>query len=278
MTLPNMIPTSTGSKPPYISASQIGQFLFCPLAYKYIYIDKVPTERGSIYTAYGSAIHSALEFNYRQKITSRIDLPTDDVIAHFVESFEKEKQALNGNPGAMVYGSGDPWPGFVLTGENVIAAYMAQVAPTIQPLHVELEFELTLKNYPITLKGFIDLIDENHVIRDYKTVGKTGFKEWTQAKADDSIQLTLYAAAFRKLFNREEGGIQIDLIPRDHKPVFKSVKTGRSQEQVRRVLEMATTIDKMIDLGIWVPNLNSCGECPFRATCPRQPIIGKNNS
>ena len=256
-------------KPSYISASQINQYVFCPIAYRYLYIDKVKKDEGNIYTAYGSAIHEALAFNFRQKIKSGIDLSPKEVNEAFLTFLEQEKNKLNGQTNSP---HGD-WETISLQGENMLHAYMKEMAPTIQPKFVEKEFTLQLKNFPITIRGFIDLIDVDDWIIDHKTAGKTTYRTWTQAKVNDSIQFTLYSAAFRKMFGREEKGIRADILPRENKPRFKQIESGRSEEEILRVLNMATTIEKIIETGIWIPNLANCGQCPFRDICPRQPII-----
>lgn len=69
--------------PRYISASQISIFLDCPLKYKKIYSEDVVKMPPNLYILFGSAIHHALEINYKQKITSRTDIPVLDAIGYF---------------------------------------------------------------------------------------------------------------------------------------------------------------------------------------------------
>ena len=72
----------------HVSASGLGSFLICPLHYKHQYVWKTPGDfKVNAYIVYGSAIHSAIEFNYRQKITSRSDLAVRDVQQVFTDKF-----------------------------------------------------------------------------------------------------------------------------------------------------------------------------------------------
>ena len=73
--------------PRYISATQISQFLHCPLSYKIIYSGEVTRLPPNLYILYGSAIHHALETNYRQKITSRVGMPLNDAYGEFRKFF-----------------------------------------------------------------------------------------------------------------------------------------------------------------------------------------------
>lgn len=78
--------------PRYISATQISHFLDCPLKYKIIYSGEVQRLPPNLYILYGSAIHHALEINYKQKVTSRVDLPLNVAIELFVNFFADEAQ------------------------------------------------------------------------------------------------------------------------------------------------------------------------------------------
>lgn len=246
-----------------ISASQISRFLFCPVGFR-LEMELKERAKPNIYMIWGSAIHGALELNYKQKIKSKQDLSLKEVHDKFSEVFTKELK----NCERSVFNQVNP-DAMVITGENVLAKYLKEEAPKIKPKYVEHEFKLKLKNYPITIHGFIDLITEEDVIKDYKTIGKTN-KDWTQYKADDSIQLTLYSAAFRKMFLKEEKGIEVDLIPREDKPIFKTIFTTRTQEQVKYVLHLATVIQELKNKKIFYANLSNCRACPYNSICKKQ--------
>lgn len=259
-------------KPDYISATRVRQFLFCPLSYKYIYVDGVSRDdgdpQGKIYLIFGEAVHAALEENYRQKITTRKDLDAKIV----VESFKRE--FFQGTKDIGIKESNMPSyakpSDMALAGENMLYQYMEEKAPTIQPLYVEHEFTIPLKNYNVVLHGFIDVIDENFIIRDHKTVGKSTFKDWTQEAVDESVQLTIYAAAFRKLFGKKEGGVCIDLLPRMPKPEFKSIYAERTQDQILSVLDLAERISYVTEHDAFYANLGNCRDCIFKDTCPKR--------
>ena len=136
----------------YISASQVSWFLKCPLAYKHQYIDDIGDKfKGNIYTAFGSAIHAALEYNFKQKITSKKDLPINDVLKKFGTEFEKEVDKLPYSDGAE---------NLFLDGSDMILEYMQQKAPGYQPIAVEKKFKIELKSIGVTILGYIDLILE----------------------------------------------------------------------------------------------------------------------
>lgn len=252
----------------YISASQIDKFNFCPLAYKYIYVDGAKRVPANPYMVYGTAVHQALFVNNTEKIRTKKDLKTNAVINEFDVSFAKEIKSLN------CYVDDNLCRTLQLEGQNSITHYMQHVAPTIKPLHAELEYEVKLKHFPITIKGFIDLIEEDYTIRDYKTAGVTTKNKWTQRVVDKNKQLTLYAAAFRKLFDKEESRVCIDVLPRGggHTPVYST----RSKGQIVELLSEATDIETLIELGVFMPNLQNCSQCDFKNTCEKRLYIDEN--
>ena len=58
-------------------------------------------------------------------------------------------------------------------GVRLITTYHEAISPTIQPVHVEREFNLDLEGCDYTLKGFIDLVDQNSVVIDHKTAKRS---------------------------------------------------------------------------------------------------------
>lgn len=185
----------------------------------------------------------------------------------FQDNFQQTVESLEDIPNPYTIDE------FLLTGELVLNKYMEEIAPTIQPLAVELEFELKLTKYPITIKGFIDLIDDTETIRDYKTVSKSTLRNWTQQAVNKNLQLTMYSAAYRKIYNKTEKQLAIDLLPRVSNPQFKSITTTRTYEDIHQVLSVATTIEKITNLGVFLPNLDKCTQCPLSSVCPKLPII-----
>ncbi len=253
----------------YISPTQIGQWFYCPLSYKYCYVDGIKPNSGNSYLSYGEALHAALALNFQQKIASKKDLQTAEVIAEFKKSFRNSLAKLTQ---AQMYEYYANPKEMELIGEVVLESYMKKKAPLIQPTHVEFKFEIRLKKYPIKMMGVIDLIDENGFIIDHKTVGASKMKEWTQKTVDNNMQLTWYAAAYRKLFGKKEAGVAIDVIPRKSgADAFRIVST-RSQDSVVQMLEIASMIEVFVEIGQFMPNLASCDSCPFNNICPKKPV------
>lgn len=255
-------------KPEYISASQINTFLFCPLSYYYNYLAGLEKAPPNIYMIYGTAIHEALAHNYTQKITTKTDLDTTEVFDKFIEVFEREIKKHSIKEHAIRLRT--------MTDEGRINLqhYMKDIAPNIQPTHVEEKIKVKLKHFPITLLCIIDLITDDDIIIDHKTAGRTTLKNWTQKKVDEDLQFTLYSAAFRKFFQRKEQGIRVDVIPRGGTRT-KTFDSQRTDDKILKLLETAARIEQIIDLGVFNANIQNCGRCPYKKTCPKQPLLTK---
>lgn len=236
----------------YISASQIEMFLGCPMCYKRIYVNKAEREPPSIYLAWGGAIHEAFEYNYAQKIASRKDLPVDEVVEYFENAFTKQ---LKGVPA-------DDWKraGLMqMQGEEMVREYMRTQAPNIQPVAVEHKFMLDLGE-GLIINGFIDLIDENGIIHDYKTCSKSTAEKWSQAYVDRMVQLTMYSIAYRKDFKKAENGLCIDVLKRlKSGPRIESIHTTRTEAQTLNLVQLMLVMNYMTQNDLWYAHPYTCG-------------------
>ena len=84
----------------------------------------------------------------------------------------------------------------------------------MQPVEVEREFLLDTGVTKLPLKGYIDLIDDQHYIIDHKTSKRSFPKD----AVERDIQLTAYALAYRKLYRQDEKGVRLDAMIRTKKP------------------------------------------------------------
>jgi len=104
-----------------------------------------------------------LEVNYRQKITSRKDLPIQEFYATFRAYIESELPITQPVDPIMC-------ENIIMQGEALLHMYQEKIGQHLQPLLVEEKFEIELKTFGITIFGYIDLITEDGWIVDHKTV------------------------------------------------------------------------------------------------------------
>ena len=124
--------------------------------------------------------------------------------------------------------------------------YHEAISPTIQPVHVEREFNLDLEGCDYTLKGFIDLVDRNSYIIDHKTAKRS----WREDSVTNDLQLTACALAYRTVEGREEGGLRFDVMVRTKQPKIQQLSTARNQRDIDRFIKTLKNVFRRKNL--WV--------------------------
>src|SRR5574343_271575 len=148
-----------GDLPPHLSISQINSYVRCPQQYQFSYVDKIKS-KPSFALDLGKSVHSAIETNYIQKITSDTDLPLDDVIIAYkdsVKNLEIETKDQVTREDFNEYKEKKKKEEDI--GENAVRMYHKTIAPRVYPLMVEKSFELDL-DIGKPLVGYIDLVEK----------------------------------------------------------------------------------------------------------------------
>lgn len=242
----------------FLSVTQLKMYLRCPLQYKFRYVDGIKIPPVSNLTL-GKAIHSALEVNYTQKITSQTDLPLDAIKSAFSDCWDRDEKET-------VFDS-DEKPGNIKDeGIGLLSAYHDKVSPTITPKIVERDFELTFENVVYTLKGKLDLVDVYNIIIDHKTSKRS----MSEDVAGTDIQLTCYALAYRHVFGIMEKSLRFDVMVRTKTPKIQQLPTQRTQKDIDRFLKVLAYVCKAIETGIFYPNTGfACSNCGYGELCGR---------
>jgi hypothetical protein len=141
-----------GQLPSHLSATQLGLFQRCPEAYRHRYV-LGEKERPGAALIWGHADHKAHEENFRQKITTGLDVDTEIVEDAFVTAFDTEVDRLNDE-----IEWGEEKPGELKdAGAALVAVYHRQVSPSVQPVSVEREFTIELPGVPVPVVGRMDV-------------------------------------------------------------------------------------------------------------------------
>lgn len=175
----------------HLSASSIKMAARCPEQWRQRYcLGKI--QPPNLPMLAGRADHAAIEKSMRQKISSHVDLPLQEVKDTFSQVFEEEVEEQGGINEIEVR-NGDPVKAMDeirKTGPTAVGVYHQQVSPVIQPTHVEHEFRYPVPGLPVELLGYIDLMvhdvatgtGEPEFIIDRKRSGRASSKpqpEWT---------------------------------------------------------------------------------------------------
>lgn len=242
----------------HLSVTQLRMYLRCPLQYKFRYVDglKIPPTSA---LCLGRSVHGALEDNYTQKLVTRQDLSITHLTDIFSDNWEQQAQEILFEE--------DEKPGKIKDqGIGMLRVYHHEVAPKVYPVYVEHGFELPIPGTDRTLKGYIDLVDEDGVIVDHKTT-KRAMQERTVAT---DLQLTAYAFAYRGLEGRDEAGLRFDVMVRTKNPKIQQLRATRTQQDIDRFLQLLRQVNRAIETGLFYPNENfMCPSCGYRDMCAK---------
>lgn len=250
----------------HLSASQIEMFAKCPESWRRRYIEReiIPPRLAMLK---GTAVHTGAEFNFRQKIETHEDLPTNDIIDAAVSRYESaikhDGYQLGGDETELDVGRTKDAVALMA------AAHAAEQAPEYQPVEVEKHFRLELPAISHDLVGVIDLVSDKGEVVDFKTSGK----KMTLDDAAASTQLTVYAAAKNP---DGESTVKLDVLiaPTKTMPVRRQVIEGtRDKSDLPILAKRVSVVSKTIDAGLFPPAAVGswwCSEswCGYWSTCP----------
>ena len=238
----------------HLSVTQIKMFLQCPLKYYFRYKQGLEVRPNSSLTM-GRSVHKAIEGFYKEKIKGKkADIKELFSFFWFEDSketdFKKEE-----NPGDLKD-----------EGVRLVEKYAEEIAPKVQPKEVEKEFELKFENVPYTLKGIIDLIEEDGTIVDHKCSKRSP----NQADIDRDIQLSAYQIGYKSLYGKDPNGLRYDYVVRNKTPKTVQCETERSQRDLDRFLKLLGHVSKAIDQDIYFPNHSMlCSCCSYGDLCKK---------
>jgi hypothetical protein len=244
LTLAEKLPRS------YVSVSQINQYLKCPKAYEFRYIEEIELARNS-YMVQGSALHRAAEGLHLSMMNEAKAPPVEMVLDMYADA---HKELFTSD---VVIEEEDGDTGKILDiGTKMMSVYYQgatgqlndpdtkQWIPPVYPVAVERKIYMPLKPLerdPYPFMAVIDL-EEPNAVADIKTKRKKG----SQAEADNSLQLSLYAAATSK------PDVRLDQLIKPTKTLpTRYLRTGgvRSAEEIQHAIEIGADVVDGIVVG-----------------------------
>ena len=269
-----------------LSPSRAGDFLTCPMLYRFRAVDRLP-EPPSPHAVRGTVVHKVLEDLFdlpaaeRTPEQARTMLPEawEEVLAQEPLLGELFAPVVDGGEGASL-----DFPAWLASCESVLDTYFSLEDPRrLEPAERELYVE-TLLDSRLLLRGFVDRLDvaPNGMIRvvDYKTGRSPG--EGFEAKA--LFQMRFYALVLWRTRGIVPSVLQLVYlgngeILRYTPDEADLLATERKVEAVWRAIRMAE------ETGDWRPNPGRpCSWCHHQAICPayggtppplpeRQPLV-----
>jgi len=248
---------------PYISQSRLGMLGKCPEQYRRRYEENEIIPPG-VAMARGVGVHGAAKGNFRQKIESHEDLPTQDIIDIAVSEFDRVlKRGVRFTPEEESRGAE------VVIGETrdttagLATVFAEEVAPAYQPEMVEQKQRIVLPEAPFDLVAILDLMTTDGYVVDLKTSSKSpGLYD-----ADQSEQLTFYALVYKALKGELPVGVSLEVLvetPAQKKRYRKALHSTRTIGDLTALVNRINMAVKLIDAGVFIPTNPSNWWCDSR--------------
>lgn len=247
-----------------LSHAQIKIYLDCPRKWRLRYIDKI-REPLTLPMLFGSCFHKAIEYNYRQKISTHEDLATQDVVTFFISSFEKHTLRNGHLFKELTRGQVE------LIGVKMITSFMGYVAPQVQPLYVE--YPITVNVNGVTVTGRLDVITTDRMIIDNKSSLPDDVKtdEYIEKLRDTDTQLPLYSLLYRSRFGEKESSCQwnISKVSKDGKVVSWIQPPKKNNPAPERMEATIVNVADGIAMNRFDKRASSTcdNNCPYKEHC-----------
>lgn len=248
--------------PDHLSNSQISLYLQCSLKYKFHYIDELPKPFKPSGLAWGSVIHSTLSWFHKQRMAGK---PV--TLERFLKVFETDWYCQKVET-EIRYREGEDEMKLVLLAKEMLALYFHQGHNGAKGS--EISFVVPLVNLSngeemgINLEGFIDLIEEDDTIVEFKTSAQT----MAPRDVEELIQLTAYSYAFEILHQRPPKLIKLVNFVKAKKPRIIVHETMRNRDDYQRLYYLARQVLKGIKSRIFFPRPSFwCKGCEYEEPC-----------
>ena len=154
----------------HISATQMQLFERCNAAWMFYKVWGIRGKPRAAATR-GRVVHEAIAKNYRQKVQSETDLPEDEVLDFYVDTFREQSHDTWWQKGEDRFKPVDD-------GIRVLQRYHQDIAPVTRPVDVEQNFKMNLswkegdEDKSVLFKGILDLMAQDG-LHEVKTTGQT---------------------------------------------------------------------------------------------------------
>jgi putative RecB family exonuclease len=246
----------------HLSCSQMNLYMQCSLKYKFLYVDKLPRPFKSSGLAFGSAFHSTLAWFHRKRMNGN-DVPMETLFKIFDADWYAQKTGDE-----IRYKSGDSEMKFKAMARELLSLYVNH--NNVKPMEAEMPFVIPLVN-PLTgetldvnFEGFIDLVEKNGAIDEFKTSSQT----MNASEVDNHLQLTAYSYAYETLFQKPPKLLKLVDFVKTKKPKVVVLETTSDKLDYQRFFNLAREIRKGIRSRMFFPRQSfMCKDCEYAKPC-----------
>ena len=243
----------------------------CGIAYEMRYVKGI-IRPPAVALIVGSATHVSIEKNLKNKMEKKVLLPDEEVrqvAADDVNARWKNEGCDLSSLDEDEVGHGEK----EIRGEAVDMAvslaslHNRELAPTIEPIHIERRWDVSITDFACDLQGTVDIQEQNRV-RDTKTAKRSP----PAGSADKSEQLTMYCLAV-KVLDGYIPALTMDYLVKTKVPKVIVQATKREGADFDPLLARIAAASRCIESGIFVPCAPDhwcCSKlyCGYWSMCP----------
>lgn len=267
---------------PHISFSELMDWTLCPHYHWLKHVLQVGSDPGSIHTAFGTAVHEAIEAILLEETLARHEgedweyTPIHD--ANFDRLFQQEVQKL-------IQDEIEVDQELVMEmrkqGENLlpeVVPALREAFPGFELVATEMQLYELMPGTQKKFKGFVDLVIKHEgrfVILDWKTC-RNGWPPRQKSSTRKVYQLALYQhfSCQKEGWSPEETRAFFALLKREGKPgrrveIFEvSVKKKRKENALKLLRKAVYNIERSFHIKDWrgCKHKDRFGVCPFMET------------
>lgn len=235
---------------PHLSQTQLEMYAKCPAAWERRYVNGEIIPPG-VAALKGSGVHGAAEQNFRQKITSHVDLPVADIADLAAAAFDArvERESVKLDPEEKSRGKRKVLGEAKDATVKMAKFHAYEQAPSYQPILVEERVRIGLPGAH-DLVVILDLADELDRVVDFKN----GKKRHSQADVDSSVQLSVEAVGFQAITKRPAKELVLDTIVTGSKQLERhKLTTTRDRDDRMALAHRVDAVSRAIQTGIFPP-------------------------
>jgi len=247
----------------HLSSSQITLYLQCGLKYKYQYVENRPKPFRPSALAFGSALHSALDWLHKQRMNGN-GVPLEMLYKIFDADWYSQKIDAN-----IRFKENEQEMELAVLGKEFLALYMKE--PQKKIAGAEVHFNVPLldpasgESLGVNLEGFLDLVEADGTIVEFKTSAQT----LSASDLDGRLQFTAYSYAYEHLNRKPPKGIKVVNFIKAKKPRIAVAETRRTKADYTGFIYVAREVLKAVKAEVFPPSPGFwCKECEYATICP----------
>jgi putative RecB family exonuclease len=254
----------------HLSFSALSTFQACPLRFYFRYVAGLPEEVVGASLAFGSAMHSAVQFHFEQLLAGNEAPDLDTLLDVFQESWRSKTEGQ-----IIRFKAGDSFNELCRLADRMLKAFRQSDFANPQGTIIGVEEELRGSLLPDCpeLLARVDLIVETEsalVVSDFKT-SKSG---WSQDQVLDAApQLLLYSEVARELADGKPIRLEFAVLSKARIPFLQVHQVPNDLRHITRTRTVVERVWNAMQNGHVYPSPSAinCSTCPFRKPCREWP-------